>query len=293
MPRPKSKARDDAPSVADLVHFALAEDIGDGDITGQATIAAGRKAEGRVVAKAHGVVAGVGIAEEVFRAVDPATKVGDAVRDGATVAPGDLVFTVSGSARSLVAAERTALNFLQRLSGVATLTSQFVAQVAGTKTRIIDTRKTTPGWRVLDKRAVVAGGGLNHRMGLFDMVLIKENHVRAVGGIGKAVRACRRWIDDKDMIGVAVEVETTNLDEVREALEAKCDRIMLDNMPVDEMRKAVSVIRERKPYPEIEASGNVTLENARAIAESGVDFISVGAMTHSAPVLDVSLLFTK
>jgi len=275
------------------VRAALAEDIGTGDVTSLATVPASARAHARLVAKAQGIIAGTAAAETVFRAVDPAVVTTLHVADGAHVGSGDLVLEVAGLARSLLAAERTALNFLGRLSGVATLTAQYVAAVAGTRARIIDTRKTTPGWRALEKSAVRAGGGTNHRQGLYDMALVKENHIRAAGGITAALRACRSYLDAHNMRGIRIEVETTSLAEVDEALAVGCSRIMLDNMSLDQMRTAVARIRERMPAPEIEASGDMTLDRVRAVAETGVDFISVGALTHSAPALDLSLLFSS
>ncbi len=285
-----------APDRADitrLIEAALAEDIGSGDLTSLATVPESRMAHARLVAKAEGVIAGMEVAARVFETVDPHVAVERALDDGARVQRGDLVLQVRGSARSLLAAERTALNFLGRLSGIATLTGRYVEAISGTKALIVDTRKTTPGWRHLEKAAVRAGGGANHRLGLYDMVLIKENHIRAAGGIVAAVKACREYFRENGVTGVAVEVETTNLSEVEETLAAGCDRIMLDNMLLDEIRAAVRHIRSHVPTPEIEASGSMTLGRVRAVAEAGVDFISVGALTHSAAALDLSLLFSE
>jgi nicotinate-nucleotide pyrophosphorylase (carboxylating) len=201
------------------------------------------------------------------------------------VEPGDPVMRAEGSARSLLTAERTALNFLQRLSGVATVSRRYVREVGGTGARVIDTRKTTPGMRLLEKAAVVAGGGANHRVGLHDMVMIKDNHIAAAGGITAAVNAVRARNDR----GLRVEVETTTLDEVREALAAGVDRIMFDNMTPERMAQAVDLVRSADPRPETEASGGITLETIGSFARTGVDFISVGALTHSAPALDLSL----
>ena len=268
-----------------LIDAALAEDVGPGDFTTLWTVPEGRRAEARIVAKAPGVVAGSEVAAEVFRRVDPSLDVEVAAPDGTVLQPGDLAMRVAGAARSILTAERTALNFLQRLSGVATVTRAYVRAIEGTGARIIDTRKTTPGMRRLEKAAVLAGGGANHRVGLHDMVMIKDNHIAAAGGITAAVESVRARNDR----GIKVEVETTNLDEVREALRAGADRIMFDNMPPDLMRQAVALVREADPRPETEASGGITLETIRAAAETGVDFISVGALTHSAPALDLSL----
>jgi nicotinate-nucleotide pyrophosphorylase (carboxylating) len=275
----------DATSSA-LVDAALAEDVGPGDFTSLWTFPADRRGGAEIVAKASGVVAGTDVAAEVFRRVDPSVEVEVAAGDGAAVEPGELVMRIAGPARSILTAERVALNFLQRLSGVATVTRAYVRAVAGTGARVIDTRKTTPGMRTLEKRAVLAGGGANHRHGLHDMVLVKDNHVAAAGGITAAVNAVRRRNDR----GLKVEVETTTLAEVEEALKAGVDRIMFDNMPLALLRQAVDRVRasgERRP--ETEASGGITLATIRPVAETGVDFISVGALTHSAPALDLSL----
>lgn len=284
--------RPDANELSTLVRIALAEDIGEGDITSLATISAARKATARLVAKASGVVYGLAIARDVFHAVDPAIRVKLLVREGDKVAPGDEIATVVGRARSVLSAERTALNFLQRLSGIATLTALYVDAIEGTHAKILDTRKTTPGWRTIEKAAVRAGGGMNHRTGLWDMVLIKDNHIQAARSITKAVTTCRQWLKDSGRENVKIEVETTNLHEVEEALRVGCDRIMLDNMELPELRDAVTRIRSEAAPPEIEASGNMTLDRVRPVAETGVDFISVGAITHSAPVLDLSLQFS-
>ncbi len=269
-----------------LIQAALDEDVGPGDFTTLWTVPEGRRAEARIVAKAHGVVAGSEVAAESFRRVDPTLEIEIAAPDGTPVKPGDLAMRVAGPARSILTAERTALNFLQRLSGVATVTRRYVKAVEGTGARVIDTRKTTPGMRTLEKRAVVAGGGTNHRHGLHDMVMIKDNHIAAAGGITAAVAAVRA----RNERGLRVEVETTSLDEVREALAAGVDRIMFDNMPPALMRDAVDLVgAHRGPRPETEASGGITLDSIRAAAETGVDFVSVGALTHSAPALDLSL----
>ena len=270
---------------AALIDAALAEDVGAGDFTTLWTVPADRRAEAAIVAKAEGVIAGSEVAAEVFRRVDPALSVETVVGDGTAVRPGDVVMRIGGSARSILTAERTALNFLQQLSGVATATRRYAQAIEGTAARVIDTRKTTPGMRLLEKAAVVAGGGANHRVGLYDMVMIKDNHIAAAGGITAAVEAVRRRNDR----GLRVEVETTNLDEVREALAAGVDRIMFDNMSVPLMDEAVALVRAHHPRPETEASGGITLETIGGYAGTGVDFISVGALTHSAPSLDLSL----
>jgi nicotinate-nucleotide pyrophosphorylase (carboxylating) len=274
-----------AASALTLIDAALAEDVGPGDFTTLWTVPEDRRAEARIVAKSPGVIAGSDVAVEVFRRVDPSLQVTVDAGDGSAVEPGDLAMTIRGSARSILTGERTALNFMQRLSGVATVTRRYVQAVEGTGARVIDTRKTTPGMRVLEKAAVVAGGGANHRVGLHDMVMIKDNHIAAAGGITAAVQAVR----GRNERGLRVEVETTNLDEVREALAAGVDRIMFDNMTVPLMSEAVALVRAHDPRPETEASGGITLETIRGYAQTGVDFISVGALTHSAPSLDLSL----
>jgi nicotinate-nucleotide pyrophosphorylase (carboxylating) len=270
-----------------LIRTALEEDVGAGDWTTLWTVPPDRRAQARILAKQDGVTAGLEVAARVFHEVDAELVVERTVEDGASVAPGDEVLRIRGSARSILTAERVALNFLQRLSGVATLTRRYVEAVRGTDARILDTRKTTPGMRALEKAAVRAGGGKNHRFGLHDMVMIKENHIAAAGGIAAAVSAVR----EQDEEGLAVEVETTNLAEVEEALAAGVDRILFDNMPLPLLRDAVERVHgSGATRPETEASGGITLEAIRAVAETGVDFISVGALTHSPPALDLSLL---
>jgi nicotinate-nucleotide pyrophosphorylase (carboxylating) len=268
-----------------LIQAALAEDVGPGDFTSLWTVPEGRRGVARIVAKASGVIAGAEVAVEVFRRVDPSLAVHVEAADGTAVEPGNLVMRIEGSARSILTAERTALNFLQQLSGVATMARRYVREVEGTGARVIDTRKTTPGMRLLEKAAVVAGGGANHRVGLYDMVMIKDNHIAAAGGITAAVGAVRARNDR----GLRVEVETTTLDEVREAIAAGVDRIMFDNMTPETMADAVALVRTADPRPETEASGGITLETIAAFARTRVDFISVGALTHSAPALDLSL----
>jgi nicotinate-nucleotide pyrophosphorylase (carboxylating) len=274
------------PTSLAVLDLAIAEDVGSGDWTTRWTVPPDRRVTARIVAKADGVIAGTEIAGAAFHRVDPGLSLRWTVADGDPVAPGQAVLRIEGDAAAILTAERVALNFLQRLSGVATLTRRFVDCVAGTGTIVLDTRKTTPGLRALEKAAVFAGGGRNHRFGLHDMVLIKENHIRAAGGITEAVDAVRRRNDRS----LAVEVEATTLDEVREALEAGVDRILFDNMDLQTLRAAVSIVRETGRTVETEASGMVSLESVRGIAESGVDFVSTGAITHSAPALDLSLL---
>jgi nicotinate-nucleotide pyrophosphorylase (carboxylating) len=265
----------------ELIDQALAEDVGAGDATTELLVP--EHATGRAVLtqKAPGVLAGLRVAEAVFHRVDPSLRWHTHAAEGVW-REGGLVAEVAGPSRSILTAERVALNFLQRLSGVATLTARYVAAVEGTTTRILDTRKTTPGLRVLEKQAVLAGGGNNHRAGLFDAILVKENHSAMAGGVGEATRRALTA-----PAGLPVEVECATLEELRQALEAGAPRILLDNMTNDQMREAVALTAGRA---ELEASGGVSLDTVRGIAETGVDFISVGALTHSAPALDVSLI---
>jgi nicotinate-nucleotide pyrophosphorylase (carboxylating) len=272
-----------------IIDLAIAEDVGPGDWTTLWTVPAEKRAAATIVAKASGTLAGTGVAAAVVRRVDPALELRFQASDGSDVVPGQEIARIRGSARSILTAERVTLNFLQRLSGVATLTRAYVRRVSGTGARILDTRKTTPGMRLLEKEAVRAGGGFNHRFGLHDMVLIKENHIRAAGGLAAAVRR----VGEHNRDGLTVEVEATSLQEVREALEAGVDRILLDNMTPEAIRGAVELVRTSPGRPETEASGGVSLETVRAIAEAGVDFVSVGALTHSAPALDLSLLIVQ
>jgi nicotinate-nucleotide pyrophosphorylase (carboxylating) len=276
-----------ADEMRELVARALAEDLGDGDVTGEATVPAEATATARIVQKAPGVVFGLDLVVETMAQagvaeIDALTAEGEWRQD----VPAE-VLVARGSARALLAAERTALNFLGHLSGVATLAARYVEAVAGTNARILDTRKTTPGLRNLEKAAVAAGGGTNHRMGLFDAFLIKENHIAAAGGIAKAVYAARQAHPE-----LPIEVEVENLDDTAYALGTGVDQLLLDNMDPPTMRAAVELrdAHGEGGKPTLEASGNVNLQTVREIAETGVDFISVGALTHSAPVLDFSLL---
>lgn len=271
-------------SIERLVRLALEEDLGEaGDVTSRATISAAQQIHARITAKQPGVICGLHVMCAVYTQVDATVSVTPCVQEGSAVTAGVVVCEVVGAGRSVLTGERVALNFLQRLSGIATLTARFVAAVAGTKAVILDTRKTTPGWRALEKYAVRAGGGSNHRMGLYDMVLIKDNHIDAAGGIRAAVAAVRA---DSAAQLLPVEVEVKSLDELREALACGVDRILLDNMDSAQMRAAVELAAGRIP---LEASGNMSLERVRDVAETGVDFISVGALTHSSPALDLSM----
>jgi nicotinate-nucleotide pyrophosphorylase (carboxylating) len=261
--------------------MALAEDIGAGDITSEATVDAERSALARIKAKAPGVLAGIKVAEAVFHAVDPGLDFEAARVDGSPLVAGDHVAVIGGRARSLLAAERTALNFLQHLSGVATAAADAVVALKGTGVRLLDTRKTTPGMRALEKYAVSLGGGVNHRQGLYDMFLVKENHVALAGGVAAAIRACR-----EHRPGVQLEVEVRNMDELDEALATGVDRVMLDNFTPAQAAEAVGRASGRA---EVEISGGVTAGNLRAYAAAHPDFISVGFITHSAAALDMSL----
>jgi nicotinate-nucleotide pyrophosphorylase (carboxylating) len=269
----------------ELIERALAEDLGSGDLTSRAVVPEGACARGVVVAKAAGTVAGLDVAAATFAAIERSLDVTLLAADGDAVEPGTELLAVAGDARAILAAERVALNLLGRLSGVATLTARYVAEVDGTGARILDTRKTTPGMRALEKAAVVAGGGTSHRFGLYDAILVKENHVRVAGGVAEAAARALAGAPP----GVVVEVEVENLAELEEALAAGVPRVLLDNMGSEELRAAAKLTAGRA---ELEASGRIGLENVRVVAETGVDFISVGALTHSASALDVSLLFT-
>ncbi len=267
------------------VAAALAEDVGPGDVTTLTTVPAGATCEALLNSRDPGVVAGLPLAIAAFRHLDPSLEIVEHAQDGDAIAPGARLLSIAGRARAVLTAERVALNFAQRLSGIASLTARYVAAVAGTRAVIVDTRKTTPGLRALEKYAVRVGGGRNHRFGLYDGVLIKDNHLAATDGVGGAVLAARHGAPH----GLRIEVETDSLEQVREAIEAGADAILLDNMPPETMRQAVDLIAGRAIA---EASGGITLETVRAAAESGVDLISVGALTHSAPALDLGLDFT-
>jgi nicotinate-nucleotide pyrophosphorylase (carboxylating) len=266
----------------ELIELALAEDLGSGDVTSEAVVPEDALARARIQQKAPGVISGLRVAETVFRLVDPDLRWHQHVHDGDS-GGGGLVAEVAGSARSILAGERVALNFLGRLSGTATLTARYVRAVEGTGAKILDTRKTTPMLRTLEKQAVIDGGGHNHRAGLFDAMLVKENHSALGGGVGEATRKALAAAPE----GMKVEIECASLDEVDAALEAGATSILLDNMSPEELRDAVLRVGGRA---ETEASGGVNLDTVRAIAETGVDWISVGALTHSVPALDLSLL---
>ena len=262
---------------------ALAEDIGSGDVTTNAIVSPAITIRGKIVAKQSGIIAGLDIASRVFALLDNSVVFEAVAEEGARVEKGAVVARLAGSARSLLTAERTALNFLGRMSGIATLTRQFVDAIAGTRTKVLDTRKTVPGLRTTDKLAVLRGGGCNHRIGLFDMILIKDNHIAAAGSLSEAVRRARAANTKLE-----IEVEAAGLADVEAAIALGVERILLDNMSVAMMRDAVKLTAGRA---KLEASGNVTLETVRSIAETGVDYVSIGALTHSAKVFDVSLNF--
>jgi len=277
-----------ASEIRAAVRAALAEDIGSGDVTSLAVVPSGMRAVAVMRAREPMVVAGLAFAEAAFRGLSRQVRVQRVARDGQHVKAGDVLLRVRGPARAVLGAERVALNFVQRLSGIATLTARFVAAARGTRACILDTRKTTPGWRRFEKYAVRCGGGRNHRFGLFDMILIKDNHLAALRGahpdpIAAAVRAARERFP-----GLRVEVEADTLVQVREAVHAGADMILLDNMTPRQLRAAVRLVAGRA---KTEASGGVTLRNVRAIARTGVDFISVGALTHSARAVDIGLDF--
>jgi nicotinate-nucleotide pyrophosphorylase (carboxylating) len=267
--------------IRDTVRKALEEDMGDGDITTRSIVSLERRGFGRFIAKENGVIAGLQVAEAVFFTLDDQARFEAMIKDGDGVETGETIATVEGNGRALLSGERVALNFLQRISGIASLTRQFVDAVRGTSAVILDTRKTAPGLRAFDKWAVLLGGGQNHRAGLFDMVLIKENHIHIAGSISEAVSRVRTGVGN----GFEIEVEVRDLEELKEALALKVDRIMLDNMDGEELAQAVQITNGRVP---LEASGNVGLDNVAAIAATGVDYISIGQLTHSAKALDIS-----
>lgn len=269
----------------DLLNLAFAEDLGDGDHTTLSTIPADAMGRSRLIIKEDGILAGVEIAERVLHKVDPSIKMEVFIKDGAEVKKGDIAFTAEGPVRSLLIAERTMLNIMQRMSGVATMTRRYQDELKGLHTRVLDTRKTTPGMRMLEKEAVKIGGGTNHRIGLFDMILIKDNHIDFAGGIEKAIQRANDYCRERGK-DLKIEVEVRSLDDIRRVLEhGGVDRIMFDNFTPELTREAVALVDGRA---ETESSGGITLENLRAYGEAGVDFISVGALTHSVKGLDMS-----
>lgn len=278
--------------IDDLIDLAFAEDIRDGDHTTLSIIPASEYGKQQLIVKEEGILAGVEVAKRVFEKFDPELEVETLIEDGAHVKPGDVAFIVTGPVRSLLQTERTMLNIMQRMSGIATTTARYQKELEGLKTKVLDTRKTTPGMRLLEKQAVKLGGGTNHRIGLFDMILIKDNHVDFAGGIPQAVASVREYLkrNHKDL---KIELEVRNEAEIEQAIEAGVDRIMLDNFTPERSRKAVEIIRAKAPGIEIESSGGITIDNLRAYGECGVDFISVGALTHSVKGLDMSFKAVK
>lgn len=274
-----------SPEILDYIRHALAEDLGSGDVTTNSIVPADGETRARIVAKETGIIAGLDVAQAVFTLMDEKFSFTTQVSEGARVENGDVMAELFGSARTLLTAERTALNFLGRMSGIATLTRKFVDAIAGTDATVLDTRKTAPGLRLIDKIAVRRGGGQNHRQGLYDMILIKDNHIDYAGSLAQAVNLARAHGG-----GLEIEVECRTIQNVAEALSLDVTRILLDNMSLETMKEAVHLTAGRA---KLEASGNVTLETVRSIAETGVDFISVGALTHSPKVFDVSLLVEK
>ncbi|PTX22491.1 nicotinate-nucleotide pyrophosphorylase [carboxylating] [Pontibacter mucosus] len=273
-------------SINEFIARALAEDVGDGDHSSLAAIPADAQNQARLLVKGDGILAGVELAGYIFRAVDPSLQLDVLMHDGDRMKYGDVAFTVKGRAQSILTAERLVLNCMQRMSGIATYTHYMASLIAGTGARLLDTRKTTPNFRIMEKWAVVIGGGHNHRFGLYDMIMLKDNHVDYAGGVREAITATQKYLQEKGK-NLKIEVETRNLQEVQEALETGgIHRIMLDNMTPDTMRQAVAMIGGKY---EVEASGGITEETIRAVAECGVDFISVGALTHSNRSIDLSL----
>lgn len=266
------------------------EDIGDGDHTSLSSIPADAMGRSQLIVKEDGIIAGIEVAKKVFAAFDPTLKMTQLLHDGDRVKYGDIAFYVDGKVLSLLQTERLMLNIMQRMSGVATRTGEYVELLKGTKARVLDTRKTTPGMRMLEKEAVKLGGGCNHRIGLYDMILLKDNHVDFAGGIGKAIERANQYLKDKGK-QLKIEIEVRNFSELQEALDCgKIDRIMLDNFSVEDTRKAVEIVGGRV---ELESSGGITLDTIRSYAETGVDFISVGALTHSVKSLDMSFKAVK
>ena len=273
-------------NIDEFIKLALEEDLGDGDHTSLSTIPGSKIGAAQLMVKQEGILAGAAVAEKVFKAVDEDTKFESFIQDGAEIRPGDIVFKVSGKSVSLLSAERLALNFMQRMSGIATYTRYLTSLLDGLHTKLLDTRKTTPNFRYFEKEAVRIGGGVNHRMGLYDMIMIKDNHVDFAGGIGKAIKATKEYLEENKR-NLKIEIEVRNLKELREVMETRgIDRIMFDNFSIADMKDAVGIVGGKY---ETEASGGITEETLREVAETGVDFISVGALTHQVRSLDLSL----
>lgn len=270
----------------EFIRTALAEDIGQGDFTTLAIVDKDKNGQAQIIAKQNGILAGIEMVKKTFFLLDHDIQFETQFRDGDKIDVNETVIIITGKISSILKGERTALNLLAHLSGISTLTAKYVEEVRGTQAKITDTRKTTPLLRDLEKEAVRAGGGINHRMGLYDMVLIKDNHIQAAGDIREAVNKCKQYLGE-NKLNLKIEVETTNLNQVRDALACDVDQIMLDNMALNMIREAVNIISGRAV---VEASGGISLKSIRSIAETGVDLISIGALTHSAPVFDFSLL---
>lgn len=276
-------------SYQEQIAYWFAEDIGDGDHSSLSCIPETAMGKSQLIVKENGVLAGVRVAREIFQNFDPALNITQYIEDGAEVKVGDIVFVVEGKVLSLLQTERLMLNIVQRMSGVATVTRKYVKALEGTKTRVLDTRKTTPGLRLLEKEAVKIGGGTNHRIGLYDMIMLKDNHVDFAGGIANAINSAKQYCKDNNK-DLKIEIEVRNFDELQQALEVGVDRIMLDNFTVENTRKAIEIINGAC---ETESSGGITFDTLRAYAECGVDFISVGALTHSVKSLDLSFKAVK
>ncbi len=273
-------------NLQNLIKAAFAEDIGDGDHTTLSSVPANAEGKMQLIVKDNGILAGVEVAKEVFHAFDPNLKVEVFIKDGTPVKVGDVAFIVSGKVQSLLQTERTVLNIMQRMSGIATISNKYAKQLEGLKTKVLDTRKTTPGLRLLEKEAVKIGGGVNHRIGLFDMILLKDNHVDFAGGIEKAITGAHQYLKEKGK-NLKIEIEVRNLNELQEVLRiGGVDRVMFDNFDIPTTKKGVEMVNGRF---EIESSGGITFDTLRDYAETGVDFISVGALTHSVKSLDMSL----
>lgn len=268
-----------------LIDLAFSEDIGDGDHTTLCCIPENAMGKSRLLIKEEGILAGMRIAKEIFHRFDPTMQVGQFMEDGTHVKPGDVPMIVTGKVRSLLQTERLMLNVMQRMSGIATMTHRYVERIEGTGAHVLDTRKTTPGMRMLEKMAVKIGGGVNHRIGLFDMILLKDNHIDFAGGISNAINRCHAYLKERNL-DLKIEIEVRNFDELNQVLECGgVNRIMLDNFTVADTKKAVDLINHRY---EVESSGNITLDTIRSYAEQGVDYVSVGALTHSVKGLDMS-----
>lgn len=275
--------------IHNLIRLAFTEDIGDGDHTTLCSIPETEEGKSKLLIKQEGILAGVDIAIEVFHTFDPALQVEVFLQDGTYVKPGDIAFVVSGKVRSILQTERLVLNIMQRMSGIATITNSYMKLLEGTSAKVLDTRKTTPGMRILEKQAVKIGGGENHRIGLFDMILLKDNHVDFAGGIENAIRGAQNYLKEKNK-KLKIEIEVRTLDELEEALRVGgVDRIMLDNFTPAQTFDAVKIVKAVNEHVELESSGGITIDTIREYAETGVDYISVGALTHSVKSLDMSL----